>query len=258
MRRARIVLLLCLGLPSYTRAETTPFTQPLQEEQEITIVCELTKAPRYQDIPVFISAKNSEAARGTYHYKLWLPKGYLAAPQRRWPCLFIASAGGNARMGHMASWLKSHGYVVVMLVESKNGPWPPIMGNFLAAHDDVVRRVRIQEGLKIATGVSGGARACSVFVQLRPGFSGLILQAAGAASDGDDHYYVAGLKRLHPLFVAMTMGDADDNREEIEPMKAALGAMNLQVLNFKGGHMAAPKDVIERALDAYERQIRAK
>ena len=89
--------------------------------------------------------------------------------------MFIASPSGNASMGAMAERLKSGGYVVVMLVESKNGPWGPIVGNFLAAHDDVVQRVRIQEGLKFATGMSGGARASSVFVQARPGFAGLIL-----------------------------------------------------------------------------------
>jgi hypothetical protein len=161
-------------------------------------------------------------------------------------------------MGQMSAWLTSHGYIVVMLVESKNGPWPTIIGNFLAAHDDVVKRVRIQEGLKIATGVSGGARASSIFVQLRPGFSGLIMQAAGVAYGEDGRYHVAGLKRIHPLFAVMTMGDSDENRGEAERMKAALDGQDLLMLNFKGGHTEAPKDVIERVLDEYERQTQAR
>jgi hypothetical protein len=240
---------------AYSQTEITPLDQPLREEREITITCELTQPPEFQEVPVFDSARDSEAANGTYHYNLWLPKGYLSDSQRRWPCLFIASAEGEAGMGQMTRWMKSHGYIVVMLVESRNGPWAPIVGNFLAAHDDAVRRVRIQDGRKVATGVSGAARASSVFVQLRPGFSGLILQAAGFAYGENGQYHLAGLKRIHPLFVAMTMGDSDDNREEVGYMRDAFGGTNLLVLNFKGGHMAAPRETIERALDWYEQQI---
>jgi hypothetical protein len=254
-RFARLALWLGVGTLAGSCAKTTPLDRSLREEREITITCELTQAPNFQDVPVFDSVHDSEAAVGRYHYKLWLPKGYLTDPQRRWPCMFIADPNGNASMGEMAPWLKSHGYVVVMLVESQNGPWPPIVGNFLAAHDDAVNRVRLQEGWKIATGVSGGARASSVFVQIRPGFSGLILQAAGAASGEGGHYHVAGLQRIRPLYTVMTMGDTDHNRGEVERMKEVLGAANLMILNFKGGHMSAPRAVMERALDWYDDQI---
>jgi hypothetical protein len=254
---ANLTLLLGIAVAAGSCTKSTPLNQQLREEREITIACELTNVPSYHDVPVFDSAQDSEAAKGAYHYKLWLPKGYLETPDRRWPCLFIADPSGNASMGSMAPWLKSHGYVVVMLVESKNGPWPPIIGNFLAAHDDVVKRVRIQEGLKIATGVSGGARASSIFVQLRPGFSGLIMQAAGVAYGEDGVYHVAGLKRIRPLFAVMTMGDSDENRDEIDRMKTALDGQDLLVLAFNGGHQEAPRDVLERALDWYEQQTRA-
>ena len=240
---------------AYSQTQITPLDQPLREEREITITCELTQPPEFHEVPVFDSAGDSEAAKGTYHYKLWLPKGYLSSSPHRWPCLFIASAEGDAGMGQMTRWLKSHGYIVVMLVESQNGPWAPIIGNFLAAHDDAVKRLRIQDGLKVATGVSGAARASSVFVQLRPGFSGLILQAAGFAYGENGQYHLAGLKRIHPLFVAMTMGDSDDNREEVGSMRDAFGGTNLLVLNFRGGHVAAPREIIERALDWSDQQI---
>src|SRR5437879_2850126 len=118
-------LLACATL----RAETTPLNQPLQEEQEITIACELTQAPKL--------------------------------------------------------------------------------------HDDPVKRVRIQEGLKFATGMSGGARASSVFVQIRPGFTGLIMQGASAAEDDKGNYLIPGLKRNHELLYALTMGDTDSNKPEI-------------------------------------------
>jgi hypothetical protein len=247
-------LLVGAGATTLT-AETTPLDQPLVEEKEITITCELKVAPRVGEVPVLQSAKECEGAKGVYHYKLWLPKGYLADSQKRWPCLFIAAAGGNAKMGNMAAWLKTNGYVVVMLVESKNGPWEPIIGNFLAAHDDAVKRARILEGAKVATGMSGGARASSVFVQLRPGFSGLILQAAGAAFDGQNRYHVAGLKRNPNVHVALTMGDQDKNHGEVARMKAALGGSRLRVYSFKGGHEWAPAPVFEEAAEWIQSQM---
>jgi len=248
---ALFVVFACSAL----RAEITPLTEPLQEEKITTIECELTKAPQLHEVPVFDSQKDADEAKGTYHYKLWLPKGYLADAKRQWPCMFIASAGGNAGMGNMTARLKSGGYVVVMLVESKNGSWSPIVGNFLAAHDDVVKRVRIQEGLKFATGQSGGARASSVFVQLRPGFAGLIMQSAGAAYLKNNAYATAGLKRNADLLSCILMGDSDKNGGEIAKMRAALGTQKLRVFEFKGGHVWAPAETFDSALDWMEQQI---
>jgi len=230
------------------RAETTPLTQPLSDESETKITCELTQPPRPSEVPVFKSQKDAESTRGVYHYKLWLPKGYSADAKKSWPCMFIMSAGGNAAMGPMESHLKNNGFVVVMLVEAKNGPWPPIMGNFLAAHDDVIKRVRIAEGRKFATGQSGGARASSVFVQLRPGFCGLILQAAGASSDEAGNYNVAGIKRNPQLHIAMTMGTSDSNKHEVGRMKKLFTSQRLAVFEFNGGHMWAPAEVFEKAM----------
>ncbi len=44
-------------------AMTTPLTEPLAEEKEITITCELTEAPKRKDIVVFDSAKQCEASQ---------------------------------------------------------------------------------------------------------------------------------------------------------------------------------------------------
>ena len=237
--------LLC-GIP--LRAETTPLTQPLSDESETKIACDITQPPRYSEVPVFKSQKDAEGAKGNYHYKLWLPKGYGADPKKSWPCMFITSAGGNAAMGPMESHLKNNGYIVVMLVEAKNGPWPPIVGNFLAAHDDVIKRVRVAEGRKYATGQSGGARASSVFVQLRPGFCGLILQAAGASFDEKSDYNIAGIKRNAQLRIAMTMGSSDSNKNEVGRMKKHFTGQRLAVFEFNGGHMWAPAEVFEKAM----------
>lgn len=254
MKTLRSFLLSCVCAVSVVRAGTTPLDMALPEQKELTIACELSVAPKKNEVPVFNTKEDGEAAKGTYHYKLWLPKGYNDDAKRTWPCMFVASAGGNAGMGNMASWLKANEYVVVMLVESKNGPWPPIVGNFLAAHDDVVKRVRIQEGLKLATGMSGGARASTVFAQLRPGFGGLVLQGAGAAFERSD-YLVAKLKGSRAVHVAMTMGEKDSNKGEVARMKSAIGSGHFEAFLFDGGHVWAPAEVFEKAAAWVEGQI---
>jgi predicted peptidase len=229
-------------------ALTTPLTEPLAEEKEITITCELTEAPKRNEVVVFDSAKQCEAAKGVYHYKLWLPQGYLAEPQKRWPCMFIMSPGGNAAMGKMAGYFKTNRFVVVMLVEAKNGPWEPIVGNFIAAHDDVIKRVRVDQDRRFATGMSGGARGCSVFVQTRPGFAGLILQGAGLAFGERGAYFSSKLKRDAKLRVAMTMGITDSNKNEMEKTAAELNRSRYRVFEFNGGHVWTPPEVFGEAM----------
>lgn len=236
-------------------AETTPPSDPLVEQKETLVTCELKQAPKLSEFPLFESTKEAAGAKGVYHYKLWIPEGYNADSKKAWPCMFIASPSGKAGMGNMASWLKASGYVVVMLVEAKNGPTAPIIGNFLAAHDDVVKRVRIQDGLKFATGQSGGARVSATFVQLRPGFAGVILQAAGASQNDKGVYYVSKLKGSHPIFVAMIMGDKDSNKSEVERMKALISPPYFMAFPFAGGHAWAPTDVFEKAMGWMEQQL---
>lgn len=227
---------------------TTPLNAPLPEGAETPITCELTKAPTVAETRIFGSPKEADTAKGVWHYKLWIPNGYAAAPLKKWPAMFIMSPGGNAGMGAMADHLKAKGFVVVLLVDSKNGPWGPVVGNFLAAHDDVIKRVRIDETKKFATGHSGGARGSSLFVQARPGFVGLIMQSAGPASV-HDAYDVMGIRGNAKLYVAMTMGDSDQNKSEVERTKAALSVpARFQAFPFAGGHQWAPRETIEQAL----------
>ena len=233
---------------------TTPLTTPLVEETEIPITCELTKAPTISETRIFKSPQEAKTATGVWHYKLWLPKGYLAQALKKWPCMFIMSPGGDADMGAMADHLKSKGYVVVLLVDAKNGPWGPVVGNFLAAHDDVIKRVRIEEGHKFATGHSGGARGSSLFVQARPGFGGVILQSAGPASTATG-YDVSGMQRNGKLYVAMTMGNTDSNHSELDRTKAAFNnPARFRAVEFPGGHEWAPKEVFEQAIGWIEQK----
>lgn len=248
---------LVLISPALALAETTPLTEPLAEGKETMITCELTEAPKRSEAPSLNGNKELNAAKGTYHYRLWLPKGYLADTNKRWPCMFIMSPVGNAQMVEMAPYLKPR-FVVVLLMEAKNGPYANTIGNFLAAHDDVVKRVRIQEGQKFATGLSGGARCSANFVQVRPGFCGLIMQAAGAAQDESGRYLVDDIRRNSRLYSVMTMGDADTNKSEIPKMKAVMPPARFRLLEFQGGHAFAPRALFEEAMTWIEQKTEAK
>ncbi len=192
--------------------------------------------------------------RGTdpYHYQLWLPADYAAAPTRARPALFVAAPGGKATLGAMAEWVQRHGYVAVLLEESRNGDWEPTIGNFLAAHDDVVKRVRVAEGRKVATGLSGGARACSVFVGLRPGFGGLLFQAAGYATVGPNG--ASPLPGIRVTAIAATFGEKDPNYAEGPRMKRLFGD-RMELFEFRGGHQWAPKETVEEALDSIDARL---
>ncbi len=239
-----IALSLLGHLPSF--AQTSPADLPLKEDSITPITVELKQAPRFSEIPVFSSQKDADATVGTYHYKLYLPVGYNADPAKQWPCFFVMSTSGNASMADVGAYAKANGFIVVMLQEAKNGPWAPIMGNFLAAHDDAIKRVRI--GQKFAVGHSGGARASSIWVQLRPGFQGLIMEGAGGAFDSKGSYHIGGIKRQPQLRMAMTMGNADPNKHEVPKMDKLFTKNQLLILNFQGGHVWAPADVFEKAM----------
>jgi len=225
---------------------------PLQEEKEIVIACRLPPEATWKSLPLLQRFKVKPTDQD-YSYRLWLPRGYLADAEKRWPVLFIASPGGDARMGQMRDWIVRNGFIAVMLVESRNGPWGAVIGNFLAAHDDVVRRCRVQEGMKWATGFSGGARGASLFVQLRPGFSGLILQGAGGAQypEGPQQaqYIFEDIRAAPWIAVAITMGNSDMNASETAKVLADFRSGQAEAFRFDGGHAWAPKAVFEPAAD---------
>ena len=191
-----------------------------------------------------------EAKGGKYSYRIYLPPGYYDHPDFRYPALFIMSPDGYAKMGPMEKRAKEEGWIVVMFDQAKNGPWGPIYGNMLATHADILRRgIRIQDGLKFATGFSGGARGTSIFTQYCPGFNGELLQGAGFAFD-DDGFLVRGLPHEGPYSVFMVVGLKDGNRSEIERMRQALPSrIPFKVVTHGGVHMPAPWPLFHEGLD---------
>jgi hypothetical protein len=232
----------------------TPLDEVLPEDTVSMIECECTEGSQKATTDEFAIQK------GIYHYRVYMPAGYYETKETYYPCLFIASPGGNAGMGNVSKRMKDEKWIVIMLMESKNGPNAPCTGNFIAAHDDAMQRLRIQNGLKYATGFSGGARGATLFTIFRPGFAGVILQGAGfvyfESGPKQGAYIFDCLKMNKELAVYAIFGKADSNYGEIKRLKTDLaGYKRLEFELFEGGHAEAPTECMNHAFDWLETQL---
>ncbi len=217
----------------------TPATELPPPGAEAAITCEIAGRESFS-----ATGMKDKPAPGFYHYQLYLPAGFDSGAEH--PAIFVMSPGGKARAAGLKPFADQAGWIVAGLTEAKNGPWEPIMGNFLAAHDDLVRRCKVAADKKFATGFSGGARGSSLFVQLRPGFRGVLLQGAGFWFE--DRAY--GVKELPPTCrVAMIVGTADNNHSELARLREALPRKQpFKSWEWPGGHQKPPDDLLREAL----------
>jgi hypothetical protein len=244
MRIRSLIVAACLLVtaPRATLADITPLDEKIPEDKPTSITCALPAT----DASIFNTKIKLEAAE--YHYTVYLPPGYHES-KHDYPCLFIASPGGRAAPGPFKDRLAKDKWIAVGLTESKNGPWEPIVGNFIAAHDDAIKRFRIAKGFMVMTGFSGGARASSLCTSLRPGFGGVILQGAGFA-ENKGQYYTATLQTNPGIAIYGVYGIGDGNNSEAAPVNALLTPANLRRFTLQeGGHAAAKKESFDEALD---------
>ena len=228
-----IVLLLAGPLAA---EEPTPLTAVLPAGEVTTVAC-LSPYGARQNVPDW-------PLDGIFHYRLYLPSDYHEQPARQYPVMFIASPGGEARMGHMAERLTRDRWAVVMLAESRNRSvlWHP---NFVAAYSDVLKRVRVHPEMLFCTGFSGGARVCSRYPSIRPGFQGLILQGAGFSGPAWVLTRSNARVTVYGLF-----GAHDPNRREAHRIRRRLPLHTRSLVEiWDGGHDWAPSHAFERALD---------
>lgn len=239
-RRSFPLLFVLPLLPCLAAAEApTPLTQALRAG-EISLMACLSPYGAQQDVADWPPG-------GFFHYQLYLPADYHENSAAKYPVMFITAPSGDAEMGPMAARLKRDRWVVVMLVEARNGSvlWQP---NFVAAYDDVLRRVHVQPEMFFCTGFSGGARMCSTFPGMRPGFQGLILQAAGYWGPSK---YVR--EASTPLAVYGIFGNTDPNRSEARRIRGSQPTATRTMIEvWEGDHAWAPTPVFERALDWVE------
>jgi len=186
-----------------------------------------------------------KATPGTYRYRVYIPKGYNdpAHAAMKYPCLFICAGGGNPNLQTMSDWVKHHRWLAVMVSDAKNGPWEPIFGALLGTHDDAMKRLRIQDGLKFATGFSGGARMTGHGVGMRRGFVGCIM-----------HCQYAHESRARDIRGIAWVGlyGAQDKLVPLSSVPHADRQYSRCLWRYEihgGGHAWAPRELTERALD---------
>ena len=188
-------------------------------------------------------------AKGEYHYDAYLPMTYEGRSQDLFPVLFVMMPGGNARLDKYISMLEKTECIGIALKEAKNGDYGPIMGNFLAAHDEAMTRFRIDPERKFATGFSGGARGSSLFTQMREGFAGLILQGAAYWFDDKTNLY-SYEKSPKGIRVYLLVGKEDKNNTEIERMKKEMPKrVKYKIELIEGGHKPSPEEKVMEALE---------
>ena len=235
---ALMALVLLLAGPLAARSQR-PLMAALPAGEVTTIAC-LSPYGARQNVPDW-------PRDGIFHYRLYLPSDYHDQPTRQYPLMFIASPGGEARMGHMADRLTRDRWVVAMLAESRNRSvlWHP---NFIATYNDVLKRVRVHPGMLFCTGFSGGARVCSRYPSIRPGFQGLILQGAGYSGPA----WVLTRSNAHVTVYGL-FGARDPNRREAPRIRRRLPLHTRSLVEiWDGGHEWAPAPAFERALDWVE------
>lgn len=250
--------LLCLAVLSGLMAATggraqSPPELSLQENDVTRIECLWDK----EEIPPgFDPDKKPE--KGLWHYDVFLPDGYNADKTRRYPCLFVSSPMGEAKrfLPLYKDWLQRNGWLAVMLVESRNGTIEPCLGNFLSAHDDALKRLRIIDTMKAAAGMSGGARMSSLFAQIRPGFRGIFLQGAGFSQTTAGRYWMHDLPADGSLAVYLTIGNKDPNAPDAGHLRDSLPpAVPYHPHFFDGGHVPPPPGLAADAMDWLARRM---
>ncbi len=252
MKRFACLCLAMLGLPA-TLLAATPTDAELPEDKITMIECDYVFKRSDQALlfPGWSPARSLK--EGVYHYRLYVPRGYHADEEARYPVLFIASPGGNADMKNVDERMRRDRWIVVMLVESRNAT-PLWLPSFLSAHDDVVKRMRVIGDMKLTTGMSGGARCASSHPAFRRGIRGVILQSAGF-SYGKSGYNHQSAKRNRRLMIYGLFGYTDMNFSEVERLQLGLPSnTKVRMEVFDGGHEWAPVECRERAFDWLERR----
>ncbi len=228
----------------------TPPDAPLPDDAVTVIRCAWPETTKLAAPYTF--SEDFTAAAGNYSYKVYVPAGYSTHPDWKYPAFFVMSPNGNADLGTLKDRAREEGWVIVLLVEAKNGAWGTIYGDMLAAHADAVQRLRIQEGLKFATGFSGGARGTSMLTQICPGFAGELLQGAGFAFNdvkGHAGFNVLALPKTGPYSVFLGMGTRDENQKEVANLQRALGSVPFRMETFEGGHQWSPLEIVRDGVD---------
>jgi len=195
--------------------------------------------------PVDTISFYDQETRYRYSYAVRLPKKYN--PKTKYPVLFMFDPGANGedaarRFAYAADKL---GWIVVGSLDSRNGPWAPIIRAQEAMLRDVPKRFSVDEERLYAGGLSGGGRAAAVFAYKHPTqFKGLITCAFGIPGPKE-------CKISKKVAVYICIGKDDFNLEaagqDYKQLRTYGGEVYLH--EFDGGHEWPPSEVVVEALN---------
>lgn len=239
------------------QAAVTPMDAALTEGGITEIECPYMYTPTEANlVGSYSPAEHPMGAhlKGVCHYQLYLPSGYGKEKERKYPVLFIASAKAEPYMDNVKARAERDGWIVVMLMDSKSED-PLWLGNFVGAHDDVVKRVRVLEDVKVATGSKGGGNCASVYGAYRTGFRGYIGQGSCFWSDRSSHRYDAA-KQNRDFVVYQILGPQHVSFRCREDVKRGVpkSAHHWSECVEEGGTWARTEEM-DCAFDWMERQV---
>lgn len=176
----------------------------------------------------------------TYHYNCYVPASLKVGE----PVVVVlnTSPEGDAQPFSKPA-AEELGWVMVGLVEAKNGPGQPIYENMAAAVEDLAKRFLVQPRGLIFAGFSGGARSSFFFGQRLGSLCGGII-AIGAGSQGTP----GGLAPDIPVF--FIAGETDFNKQEVttEASKELHAGRVTGLEIHPGGHSWGPPELRHQAV----------
>ncbi|MCJ8330758.1 MAG: hypothetical protein HRT89_25170 [Lentisphaeria bacterium] len=229
-------------------AKPTPLSLKLKGDATTLIECNLAKPIEKSPFKKALTAP----LKG-YHYNLYIPANYTKYKTLKFPVMFISSPTGKAGMTTLKQRLIDDHWIVVMLIESKEGDenW---LNNFLAAHDDVMKRCRIAKNGKFAAGLGEGARYVSSYPLFRKGFQGIFCHGAGFYKGFSKKNYYKWFK--DGIKVAMSFDDTNANAYEAHKLRRDLNKeCKYRLFFYKGENSWAPTDIVNDMMNWMNNQI---
>ena len=189
-----------------------------------------------------------------YHYTIYVPKAYT--PDKLWPLLLCFSPSGNAGeyVKKMITVAEECGWIVAGAIESKNGPYEPIVENSFTMRYDIVSRYNICEPMIVYMGFSGGARASAAFCfQFFSNMTGGTIQC-GAGHPGGDADNPAKNKNAQ---VYVLCGKQDSTLEESKSWyaKCRPAVAAAEFITFDGDHTLPANELLHDALRWHTKQL---
>ena len=228
------------------KEEQEKLTAPKTEEKK-----EVTEQKPQEGKPLkLVDTVTFNYNAASYTYSVRLPPKYNT--KAKWPVLFCFDPGGNGtdatkRFAYAADNL---GWIVVGSLDTKNGPWEPIIAAQEAMLKDIPKHFKVDEKRFYATGFSGGARMSFLIAYSHPAqFKGVI--ACGAGFPDGRKYEIA-----KNIAVYLCVGKKDGNLAEVNKVYTRLDMAHVKVSKqeFEGGHEWPSPVIITQALDWIAKQ----